>query len=344
MKLYQKVFAVIAYEGMSGLMRRMIRKFYITNEESSNDESSKVREDYERLVSDFNARALAMGYGDIKKYYWYHTVDLGNGLVTPGTYDYRKDLPRFQFPEDMSGMNVLDVGSATDFFAFEFERRGANVISVELPSIEDWDMPHGKDRQLTLENLMAYHQVSTIEEVQYFHLNGPFEFCRKALNSKIRRCHSTIYDLSAQKLGVDAFDLIFVGDVLLHTFSPLRALASLAPLCRGTLIVSSDLANEGYGEPIMRYIGGEERSGDNRSWWIPNRLCLEKMLKRLGFKTVAVVGHHTGVLRPEGHVYDRSIIHATKCEFPLKLCTPSEHHSEVEVSHGQTATHLHTGV
>ena len=167
MKLYQKVFAVIAYEGMSGLMRRMIRKFYITNEESSNDESSKVREDYERLVSDFNARALAMGYGDIKKYYWYHTVDLGNGLVTPGTYDYRKDLPRFQFPEDMSGMNVLDVGSATDFFAFEFERRGANVVSVELPSIADWDMPHGKDRQLTLENLMAYHQVGTIEEVQY---------------------------------------------------------------------------------------------------------------------------------------------------------------------------------
>ena len=295
----------------------MIRKFFITNEESSkvrevNDESSKVREDYERLVSDFNARALAMGYGDTKKYYWYHTIDLGNGLVTPGTYDYRKALPRFQFPEDMSGMNVLDVGSATGFFAFEFERRGANVVSVELPSIADWDMPHGKDRQLTLENLMAYHQVGTIEEVQYFHLDGPFEFCRKALNSKIMRCHSTIYDLSAQKLGVDAFDLIFVGDVLLHTFSPLRALASLAPLCRGTLIVSSDLANEGYGQPIMQYIGGEERSGDNRSWWIPNSSCLEKMLRRLGFKNVAVVGHHTGVRKPERCVYDRTIIHATK--------------------------------
>ena len=72
-KLYQKVCAVIAYEGMSGLLRRMIRKFFITNEESSkvrevNDESSKVREDYERLVSDFNARGLAMGYGDIKRY------------------------------------------------------------------------------------------------------------------------------------------------------------------------------------------------------------------------------------------------------------------------------------
>src|SRR5207245_9677134 len=75
MKLYQKVCAVIACEGMSGLLRRIICKFFITDEERSNDEGSKVREDYERLVSDFNARALAMGYGDINKYYWYHTID-----------------------------------------------------------------------------------------------------------------------------------------------------------------------------------------------------------------------------------------------------------------------------
>ena len=68
MKLYQKVCAVIANEGMSGLLRRIIRKFSITSEARSNDERAKVREEYERLVSDFNARGLAMGYGDIKRY------------------------------------------------------------------------------------------------------------------------------------------------------------------------------------------------------------------------------------------------------------------------------------
>jgi tRNA (mo5U34)-methyltransferase len=307
MKLYQKVCAVIADEGMSGLMRRILRKFFITNEECS-----KVREDYERLASDFNARALAMGYGDMKKYYWYHTMDLGNGLVTPGTYDYRKDLPRFRFPEDMSGMNVLDVGSATGFFAFEFERRGANVISVELPSIADWDMPLGEDRERTLTELMADREVTTIEEVHNLLLDAPFEFCRRVLNSKVKRCHSTIYDLSANKLGVDVFDLIFVGDVLLHIFSPLQALAALAPLCRGTLVIAQEVPNNRNHQPVMHYIGGERRGGDNRSWWLPDRLCLEQMLMRLGFKNVAVVGHHTGVMRPGGNVYDRTIIHATK--------------------------------
>ena len=312
MKLYQKVCAVIAYEGMSGLLRRIIRKFLTTTEASSNDERSKVREHYERLVSDFNARALAMGYGDTKKYYWYHTIDLGNGLVTPGTYDYRKALPRFQFPEDMSGMNVLDVGSATGFFAFEFEKRGANVISVELPSIADWDMPLGEDRERTLTELMAYHQVSTIEEVHNLHLDAPFEFCRRVLNSKVKRCHSTIYDLSANKLGADGFDLICVGDVLLHIFSPLKALAALTPLCRGTLVIAQQVPNNENHQPVMHYIGGERQGGDSRSWWLPDRLCFEQMLTRLGFKNVSVVGHHTGVLRPEGHVYDRTIIHATK--------------------------------
>ena len=34
----------------------------------------------------------------------------------------------------MSGMKVLDVGRASGFFSFEFERRGANVLAVELPS------------------------------------------------------------------------------------------------------------------------------------------------------------------------------------------------------------------
>ena len=88
---------------------------------------------------EFTERATAMGLADADRYYWYHTVDLGDGLVTPGMYDYRETIASFGFPEDMTGMTVLDVGSATGFFAFEFERRGARVVSVELPSLRDLD-------------------------------------------------------------------------------------------------------------------------------------------------------------------------------------------------------------
>jgi SAM-dependent methyltransferase len=275
---------------------------------SNAKQSAKVRQEYNQLVADFNAKALKMGYSDLKNYYWYHTIDLGNGLVTPGEYDYRSSLPLFRFPEDMRGMDVLDIGSATGFFCFEFEKRGANVVSVEIPSIADWDMLPGEAREQTLKELMAYHQVTTVEEVQYVHLDGPFEFCRKVLNSKVKRCHATIYDLSPQKLGRDAFDLVFIGDVLLHTFSPLKALASVAPLCKGILVISQDLANILDPKPVMECLGGD----DNRTWWQPNQLCLERMLKRLEFKNVSVVGHHTGMERGGGYFYDRAIFHATK--------------------------------
>ena len=40
-----------------------------------------------------------------------------------------RQFQRFHFPDRMRGMTVLDAGSATGFFAFEFERRGARVVS-----------------------------------------------------------------------------------------------------------------------------------------------------------------------------------------------------------------------
>lgn len=317
MKLYQKVCLVLANEGVSGLARRAVRKLLggISRAEPERDAAAeavaKAKEEYQRLVVNFLARARSLGYGDLSRYYWYHTIDLGRGLVTPGDYDYRWDLPAFRFPANMQGLTVLDVGSATGFFAFEFERRGAQVLSVELPSIADWDMPSGEDRHQTLERLKRYHGVTTVEDLQHCHLDGPYEFCQKLLGSKVRRCHSTIYDLSPQTLGGAAFDLIFVGDVLLHTFSPLKALASLAPLCRGTLVISQELAPIRDSRPLMLF-GGGELARDSRTWWHPNLACLEQMLRRLGFPAVEVVGHHTGIARRQWSVYQRTVLHATK--------------------------------
>ena len=85
-------------------------------------------------VDAFNRGASKLGVSDIENYYWYHTVELPGGLVTPGLYDYRETLSQFPFPQDMRGMRVLDVGSASGYFAFEFARRGATVVSVDLPS------------------------------------------------------------------------------------------------------------------------------------------------------------------------------------------------------------------
>ncbi len=275
----------------------------------------------------FAARARELGYTNIERFYWYHTIDLGDGLVTPGLYDYRATLDNFDFPADMSGMTVLDVGSATGFFAFEFERRGARVVSTELPSLRVLDRFPGQDVENSLRkiermiypdglNLESMRRGDTEPELYRCLLEGPFQFCKERLGSKVGRCYSTIYDLSAANTGMPkGFDLIFVGDVLLHTLYPLKALATLAPLCRGQLILAQMLP-EGPdtldAPPAMMYVGGGDPAEDHISWWLPNRSCFHQMLKKLGFRAVDDVGWHEGILNPGDYPFKRAILRARK--------------------------------
>jgi tRNA (mo5U34)-methyltransferase len=307
MKTYQRLCFALAQEGATNLLRRrLLRPGKSRN--GSVQQKNKALEEHDEVVRNFNEATRSLGFANLENFYWYHTIDLGSGIVTPGDYDYRSSLSAFQFPDDLRGMSVLDIGSATGFFAFEFERRGADVVSVELPSIAQWDMPlHERDR--TIQGLLNWHRTQSVEELHYRHLDGPFEFCKKMLNSKVERRHSTIYDVSAEKLGKDSFDLVFLGDILLHTFSPFKALVSVAPLCRKTLIIAQDIPTDLGEKPLMLFLGG---AGDQRSWWLANLTCLEQMLRRLGFGTISVVGQYSGIVRRGGFSYHRTVVHATK--------------------------------
>jgi tRNA (mo5U34)-methyltransferase len=285
------------------------------------DEGS-IAEQFVRDTREFNRRARELGLEDVSRYYWYHTVELPGGLVTPGLYDFRATYPCFGFPEDMQGLRVLDIGSATGFFAFEFARRGAMVVSVELPSLEAIDRFPGQDVRNSLDEIQRMMFPESVDETRglirrhtagelYFYLlEGPFEFCRRLLGPTIERCYASVYELAGKQLGV--FDLVFLGDVLVHTIDPLAALAAVAPLCRGRLVLAQVMPEAADGRPAMLYVGGDDPARDEVQWWYPNQPCLVQLLKKLGFREVREAGHHTGVLRPSGYVFDRTILHAVK--------------------------------
>jgi len=275
-------------------------------------------------MKSFAARARQLGLPDASRYYWYHTIDLGDGLVTPGQYDYRATLENFHFPENMEGMTVLDVGSATGFFAFEFERRGARVVSTELPSLHDLDRFPGQSVANSLRkiermifpdglNLESMRRGDSERELYRCLLDGPFQFCKQKLGSRVGRCYSTIYDLTAENTGLASqqnagFDLIFVGDVLVHTLYPLKALAALAPLCRGQLVFAQMLPDGPQEPPAMMYVGGSDPEEDHIAWWLPNESCFIQMLKKLGFPVVEEVGWHSGLLQPGDYPFQRRVI------------------------------------
>lgn len=225
----------------------------------------------------------------------------------------------------MTGMHVLDVGSATGFFSFEFERRGAQVVSVEVPSLDDIDRFPYQDVTQTVPKLAAmtagesaytsenfdsvFRQAS---ETDFYHyvLDGPFRFCHKALGSQVERHYSTIYAVPETQLGNREVDLVFLGDLLLHTMHPLSALAAVAPLCTGTLVISQDMPAGLGSQSAIRYVGAT-RGDDDATWWYANRAYFEQLLK-LGFRRLAVVGRHTSVSRPGGKYCYRPAMHATR--------------------------------
>lgn len=64
--------------------------------------------------------------------FWYHKVDLGGGIFTHGTYNMNDYLKYFPMPYNLTGKTAIELGAAEGFFSFEMEKRGAEVIAVDL--------------------------------------------------------------------------------------------------------------------------------------------------------------------------------------------------------------------
>ena len=71
---------------------------------------------------------------------WYHSIELAPGVVTPGQVDLRGLAARV-LPDDLSGLRALDVGTFDGFWAFELERRGAQVIAIDVERLEAAEWP-----------------------------------------------------------------------------------------------------------------------------------------------------------------------------------------------------------
>jgi SAM-dependent methyltransferase len=242
-----------------------------------------------------------------REFYWYHQIDLGNGVRTDGDLDMREVLPHYGFPQDMSGMRVLDVGRASGFFAFEFEARGANVTATEISSYLDWDFVGGEpERQ---------RRASKYPDMAAFtrrHITGAFEFAHTARGSKVRPVSTTIYDISLEKLEADRpFDLVFAGSITSHLRDPLRGFDRFFEVTApgGHCIVSAPFVGADEQTPTLIMVTGDP---DRRSWWVMNRSCLTASLKAVGFETAEIKGEFDTVIKRNGARYPHIVAHAKR--------------------------------
>jgi tRNA (mo5U34)-methyltransferase len=207
---------------------------------------------------------------EVSRYGWYHTLELGDRVVTPGMFDHRPVVDRYLIPSDLTGMRCLDVGTMDGFWAFEMERRGAaEVVAADLGAVADLDWPPAWRARVepTLDETKAQR----------------FELARRVLSSSVQRIERSVYDLDADTIG--SFDLIFCGDLLVHLKDPITAVQRLLGVCRGSAIV----ANPAKRFPLGRGRALAEVDGiDEFRWWLLSEASIERIMLAVGFANVEV--------------------------------------------------------
>jgi tRNA (mo5U34)-methyltransferase len=197
---------------------------------------------------------------------WYHRIEVAPGLITPGVNDSQLVLESLNLPADLSGLRVLDIGTRDGFFAFECERRGAEVTAIDYMPPEETG----------------------------------FLVARELLGSRVEFIQENVYELSHERYG--GFDLVLFLGVLYHLRDPMLALDSVWNVARGRLIVETqviddalltapgefkrlvDLSPELPPVPLMQFYPGDALNGDPTCVWAPNEACLKAMLEETGFE------------------------------------------------------------
>jgi tRNA (mo5U34)-methyltransferase len=200
---------------------------------------------------------------------WYHTLELAPGHVTEGMFDLRPYVDKYGLPERMDGMRALDIGTWDGFWAFEMERRGAEVVALDLDDEEDLDWPPRRRPKAFPE-----------------HKRGEgFRLARELFDSKVERVNLSIYHATPEEIGT--FDLVFCGSVLLHLRDQLLALERIAALCgdEGRFISAEeyDRLSGLVPFPVSRYLADRESAV---VFWLPSARTWKRMMWTAGFDRV----------------------------------------------------------
>ena len=225
---------------------------------------------------------------------WYHTLELGEGELTAGWFDLRPYVGIYGLPERMDGMRALEVGTWDGFWAFEMERRGAEVVALDLDDERDLDWPPRRRPQRFSEQPRG----------------DGFRLAREILGSSVERVNGNVYHATPDDLGT--FDLVFCGSVLIHLRDQLLALERIANLTKpGGLFVSAEEYDPLIGLlpiSLSRYRADRESSV---VFWQPSIRTWKRMMWTAGFDRVSQQGKFRMRSR-EGWSVRHVVLHAHK--------------------------------
>lgn len=198
---------------------------------------------------------------------WYHRIDMGGGVFTPGTRNQALvfNLYASRLPSDLAGARVLDLGANACGLSVEFARRGAKVVAIEHSEI------YVRQARFVVEHL--------------------------GLASAIEIHNGDLF--SAIDHG--EFDIVCYVGLSYHIRHPQLALDMLSWVCRGHLVASTQ-TDEGDALVMRNRASIAEKRVRGELWgWNPTEKLFVEMIGHAGFKNAELVSSrpHPGERRGE---------------------------------------------
>jgi tRNA (mo5U34)-methyltransferase len=213
---------------------------------------------------------------------WFHNMKL-DGIFTAPDH-FLGDYPSVKWrrfahalPQDLSGQSVLDIGCNAGFYAIEMKRRGAaRVVGI------DEDARYLAQARLAAEVCGADIEFMKLSVYEVDKLDARFD---------VVLFMGVFYHLRYPLLALDIIRAhvardVFIFQAMLRGSGKIEALADDYPF-------SEERIFKKPGFPRMHFVENSY-SGDRTNWWIPNRACVEALLRSAGF----VIDAH-----PEREVY-----------------------------------------
>jgi SAM-dependent methyltransferase len=255
----------------------------------------------------------------VDAFYWYQTIDLGDGVRSQGTVNHAPVFRKYGFPT-LTGRSVLDVGASDGYFAFEFERLGASrVLALDIDRWTEepsFDLPsRTRSRRVRKYQTMAGDEGvaearTKIARELGFDRPNPFHLAHHLRGSRVELRYKSIYDLA--DLG-EQFDLVFVGTVTSHLQDIPAAFEAVRQVTRQQAVVAcASLLDP---TPLtgvawfcyqvvraLRLLGRLHRdvvlpresavaqftANEGGTIWEPSAECIREMLLSAGFRDVTV--------------------------------------------------------
>jgi tRNA (mo5U34)-methyltransferase len=220
---------------------------------------------------------------------WFHTIDLGDGVVTKGI----GVQPRGgEILPDVTGKSVIDIGAWDGKYSFLAEQGGASrVVALDNYAWGVDFVARGTYWNECFANGTLPDHSRDLTEFWQPDLPGRrgFEFAKAALGSKVEPILADFATDDLEPLGV--FDVVLYLGVLYHMKEPLTCLERVRSITKEVAVIETEavhMRNLDH-ERLLQFHAGGEVQADFGNWYVPTIDSLHALCRAAGFSSVRTV-------------------------------------------------------